>query len=462
MRDKQTAKTKAFRSAHETKQTQTSLTFLDGVYPVRLPTEEEKQAFIKRESDAVKDHNLKDWNKAIERISDCMTQPIVRTCSHDLQDAIKNNTGLHHYAFVGTNHCNERNYCPRCAHAYAERQGGEMYEYLKIQVANRLPFNLIVNQITVTLPLDMQDLTDEEFSQAIKRFIKSPQEDTISQKAYDRKKAKLDKELREGLLRYEGHKEAMKELDQRLEAGQVIRGAGYGIQKESSDNPFEDHKHAHILLFNVGWRQKKGDETGLESGFTELAHYFDTGKLRVQWNKALGRPHDAPVDVHTEYADFYQQAPKVKEWLRYVYRYPVWDLYKFVVVKNQTVTKTTTTGRASKPTTTTIMFNHDTSMIQERLYQIITRSKRFTWFGWFAPTKRASYITRLGTYETFRDLQARKKEEARTCPYVNSKGHRCGEPLVRLDPVHWEEYLKGRRKLADINLLSERTRHAGL
>lgn len=220
MRDKQTAKTKAFRSTLETKHTQNYLTFLDGVSTLQ----DQKHVYIKWESDAVKDHQLKDWNKAIERISDCMTQPIVRTCSHDLQDAIKNNTGLHHYAFVGTNHCNERNYCPRCANAYAQRQAGEMYEYLKTQVANRLPFNLKVNQITVTLPPDMQDITDEEFVQAIKRFIKSPQEDSISKKAYDRKKSKLDQALKKGLLRYQGYKEAMKELDQRLEAGQVIRG----------------------------------------------------------------------------------------------------------------------------------------------------------------------------------------------------------------------------------------------
>ena len=459
MGNKQTAKTKAFRSTLETKHTQTSLTFLDGVSTLQ----DQKHVYIKWESDAVKDHQLKDWNKAIDRISDCMTQPIVRTCSHDLESAIKNNTGLHHYAFVGTNHCNERNYCPRCANAYAERQAGEMYEYLKTQVANRLPFNLKVNQITVTLPADMKDMSDEDFTKAIKRFIKSPQEDTITRREYDRKKRKLDQALRKGLVRYQGHKQAVRELDQQLEAGQVIRGGGYAIQKESSDNPFEDHKHAHIILFNVGWRQKKGDETGLESGFTQLAHYFNTDKLRAQWNKALNRPQNAPIDVHTEYADFYQDAPKVKHLLKYVYRYPVWDLYKLIVVHNSIITKTTPgEGPACQPTTTNIMFNHDTSMIQERLYQIITRSKRFTWFGWFAPTKRGSYINRLGTYESFRDLQARKKEESRSCPYVNSKGHRCGEPLVRLDPVHWEEYLKGRRKLADINLLSERSRHAGL
>lgn len=460
MENKQTTETKALRPEVYDGLVSSILPFDTLIIP--FPDESQKEAYIHVENSPVTIDELKRWNKKLDRTSDCMTVPIIRTCSHDLQNAIAHNHGLSHGVHVKTERCNERNYCPRCAHLSASKRAHEQYEIIDDEVAKRINFPVMVNHIVLTIPPDKASMSPAELHKLTKHLVKNIQGDTITRKAYNRIYKQMTNHLKNKRVSEAAYNKVIATAKQQLEAGLVIRAYATAIQTYSSSNPFDDHLHVHIFLLNVGYRPSSTDNNkSLDDGhFVKLPHFLDVDMLRVQWNKSLGRTATSPIDIQTSYADFHVQKGRIIHWLTYIYRYPSWDMFKFIIRSSVILASPDRPARSPDPDTAAneadIMFNHDTSMIVQRLYEINEQAQKVTWSGWMAPTNRKKFTLKLGHFKSLAYRREVNAELARTCGYVDHKGVRCNAPLVRLKVDHWNDYRKGLRRLADIELETER------
>lgn len=182
--------------------------------------------------------------------------------------------------------CSCRGLCPRCSMAYASQRAGLMYQWIKQNLADRLDFDLKLNQIVLTLPQSLHDLDQKLFSKMVKEFMT--------------------------LLGIEAY--------------------GYCIQTRHSKDPLsEKYVHCHILSLNM----TKGDNRAVESDY-----FFDVDKMREEWKSIIEKRTsvtvEGSVNLHTEYASILHDKNKVLHILAYLYRYPIQDLFN-VQVRNESL-----------------------------------------------------------------------------------------------------------------------------
>ena len=299
----------------------------------------------------------------------CATRKITKTCSLH---------GDKHYLGISYSRCNARKICPRCAYLSARKTAYETYEWLKHNLVSRLPFQVFMTHLVFTLPPDKKNLTDAELSKAVKKSMRN----NLCKTTY-----------------------------------------AYAIQ----DVPGKDHKHVHVYSINVGLRKNflGGNK------FVRLSPYFDVDRLRKNWAKAIGLEDGKPIDVHTGYTKF-QNKKKVVGQLSYMYRYPVWDIFKqmirspdgegigrtegpSVILKNDTPTKS--------------LFPTEGSL---RAFLKQTK-KRVTWVGWLAPSKRYENIKILGEPYLLREIRQKVNDDMDKCPYRDAYGNLCGARLKVLE-----------------------------
>jgi len=162
---------------------------------------------------------------------------------------------------------------------YAHKRAEIMYQYIKQNLADKLPFDLKMNQIVLTLPKGIHENLDKKtFSKMIRYFMKK--------------------------FRIEAY--------------------CYSIQFRHSKDPLSSrYLHAHALTLNM--REK-------DSKLIENEYYFDTDLMRDVWKHTIEKftksTIESQVNVHTEYASVKQKKSKIVHLLAYLYRYSIQDLFQ--------------------------------------------------------------------------------------------------------------------------------------
>ena len=202
--------------------------------------------------------------------------------------------------------CGVRGICPRCSMSYARKRAEIMYQYVKLNLADNLDFDLKMNQIVLTLPKEIHENLDKKtFAKMIKNFMNS-----FGIEAY-----------------------------------------GYVIQYRHSSDPLSSRFiHAHVLTLNIkesktpisncSFRHKL--KIGIKPRLIQNDYYFDLDKMRETWKNTINKFTDLdlekgdPVNIHNEYASVKFDKKKIIHILAYVYRYPIQDLFN-VQVRNCTI-----------------------------------------------------------------------------------------------------------------------------
>jgi len=319
------------------------------------------------EKQHVSSDELKRWNESIDRVSFCGTEKIIRTCSLH---------GDKHYLGISYNRCNDRKFCPRCARSNARNEAWTTWYWLMKNIVTRLSFKTYLTHIVLTLPEDLQGISDKELSKAVKKVMEYP-----------------DKEIETTYC--------------------------YVIQTRSSRNPFKKHKHVHVLAPNIGL--KVGPFGNYQ--FKRLRPSFNVDSLRKRWNAVLGMEPSRPVVVHVSYTSFWDKR-KVIHQLAYMYRYDVWDIFKHVIRGNR--------GAEGPP----FILKYDSSMKFDSSKVLATISqpkKRVTWGGFLSSTRRYDIIKSLGQVYSLKEIREKVKDDSNRCPYKDESGHVCGARLVTLE-----------------------------
>lgn len=177
--------------------------------------------------------------------------------------------------------CGNRGKCPRCSMAYATTKSNVMYQSIKRNIADRVNFDLKMNQIVLTLPKELHQIDKKVFSKMIKQF--------------------------------------MKEFN--------IHAYGYVIQTRHSSDPLANpYHHAHVLSLNF---------KEVNNRIERCDYFFDTNKMRSVWKsiieKNTGVSIEGNVNVHTEYCSVNKEKGRCIHLLKYLYRYSLEDLFKVQV-----------------------------------------------------------------------------------------------------------------------------------
>lgn len=182
--------------------------------------------------------------------------------------------------------CGLRGLCPRCSMSYASTRANIMYQWIKLNIADKIDFDLRMNDIVLTLPEELHSIDDKTFRKMFKRFLE-----------------------RYGFEAY-----------------------GYCIQNRHSNNPLADeYKHVHILSLNIRL---------LYRHVVQDRYYFDTDEMRRTWKRIIkeqtGVNVEGDVNLHLEYVHVIKEKEKVIHKLAYLYRYGVQDLFN-VQVREQSL-----------------------------------------------------------------------------------------------------------------------------
>ena len=227
--------------------------------------------------------------------------------------------------------CGSRGICPRCSMSYAHKRAEIMYQYIKQNLADKLPFDLKMNQIVLTLPKSLQENLDKKtFSKMIRYFMKK--------------------------FRIEAY--------------------CYSIQYRHTKDPLSSrYLHAHALTLNM--REK-------DSKLIENEYYFDTDLMRDVWKHTIEKftksAITSEVNVHTEYASVKQKKPKIVHLLAYLYRYSIQDLFQ-VQIRNRSINYLEKT-----------QFDPSNTILQIEAMQ--NEPKNLAWCGLMTSTKRR-YLEKL-------------------------------------------------------------------
>jgi len=174
--------------------------------------------------------------------------------------------------------CGLRGICPRCSMSYASKRAEIMYQWIKLNLADKLDFDLKINQIVLTLPKELHNIDQKLFSKMIKKFMS--------------------------------------------EFG--IEAYCYSIQTRHSKDPLsKKYIHAHLLSLNI-----KNENDRL----VENEYYFDVDKMRNLWYQVIEKYTkcviEGTVNLHTEYASILRDKNRVVHLFSYLYRYPIQDLFQ--------------------------------------------------------------------------------------------------------------------------------------
>jgi len=212
-------------------------------------------------------------------------------------------------------------------------------------------------------------------------------------------------------------KEVVKAVDKVMAHPNCKTTYCYVIQNYSSSNPLRKHRHVHLLALNIG--MVRGELGNLQ--FRRLRPYFNVDRLRQAWKRAIGYNSNKQVNLHVNYCSFFQKGQAI-HWLSYMYRYQVWDSFKFLVRGGES-------GGHRPPV---YLDKLDSSKLQALLSQ---QKKRVTWKGFLSATKRRKTVEQLGEFYTMSDIRRKVREDSRRCPYKDEYGHVCGALLIVIDKI---------------------------
>lgn len=230
--------------------------------------------------------------------------------------------------------CGLRGKCPRCSKSYANQRAEIMYQWIKRNLADKLDFDLKINQIVLTLPESLHDSDQKTFSKMIKHFMK-----------------------KFGLEAY-----------------------GYVIQTRHSKDPLgPKYIHAHVLTLNV-----KAENNRIRQG----DYYFDLDLMRLEWKQTIEKfsrtSIEGKVNIHTEYASILKDKPKVMHILSYVYRYSIQDLFQ-VQVRDKSINYLEFPQFEGVAPNTILQIDD----LSGKVLEILTESKNnLVWCGLLTSTKR--------------------------------------------------------------------------
>ena len=230
--------------------------------PFRYITLDEQKRFC----DFLESLNL--YPETNEKLKWCASEFLTYDCVNDSTHTNK----------VKYLNCGYRGLCPRCSMSYAHKRAEIMYQCIKQNLADKLPFDLKMNQIVLTLPKGIHENLDKKtFSKMIRYFMKK--------------------------FRIEAY--------------------CYSIQFRHTKDPLsERYLHAHALTLNMKEKDSK---------IIENEYYFDTNLMRDVWKHTIEKftksTIQSEVNVHTEYASVKQKKDKIVHLLAYLYRYSIQDLF---------------------------------------------------------------------------------------------------------------------------------------
>jgi len=228
--------------------------------------------------------------------------------------------------------CGKRGECPRCSMSYASKRANIMYQWVKQNLADRLDFDLKLNQIVLTLPEYLHDMDKKLFAKMIKKFMQKFK----------------------------------------------IEAYGYSIQIRHSQNPLSGrYVHAHLLSLNM----RVENDSIVRSDY-----YFDVEKMREVWKgiieKFTGYAVEGSVNLHTEYASIIYDKPKVLHMFAYLYRYPIQDLFN-VQVRNKSINYVQ-------------CLQFEKNEVGAKVMELINEKKpRIVWCGLLTSTKRKELIKKI-------------------------------------------------------------------
>ena len=194
--------------------TQEILFGFDEIKQARYITLEEQKEFV---------DFLENVGIPSDRLDWCASEYAKFKCSSGAQHSTKTNYLL----------CGNRGKCPRCSMAYATSKSNVMYQSIKRNIADKVDFDLKMNQIVLTLPKELHQIDKKVFSKMIKQFM--------------------------------------------IEFN--IHAYGYVIQERHSSDPLADtYRHAHVLSLNF-----KEENNIIE----RCDYFFDTNKMRSIWKTII-------------------------------------------------------------------------------------------------------------------------------------------------------------------------------
>jgi len=250
--------------------------------------------------------------------------------------------------------CGKRGMCPRCSMSYASKRANIMYQWIKQNLADRLDFDLKLNQIVLTLPEYLHDMDTKLFAKMIKKFMQKFK----------------------------------------------IEAYCYSIQTRHSQNPLSGrYVHVHLLSLNM----KVENDSIVRSDY-----YFDVDQMREVWKDIIEKFTDSVVEgsvnLHTEYASIIYNKSKVLHMFAYLYRYPIQDLFN-VQVRNKSI------NYVQCPQFEKIDGRIDNSSefneVRSKVMELIDEKKpRIVWCGLLTSTKREELIEKIvhvGLNETLDD-----------------------------------------------------------
>ena len=241
--------------------------------------------------------------------------------------------------------CGFRGICPRDSMVYANKRANIQYQWIKMNIADKLPFDLKINQIVLTLPANLHSMDSKLFTKMVRAFMAR-----FSLEAY-----------------------------------------GYCIQNTHSKNPLgEEYLHCHVLSLNI----KKGS-----AGIEKSDYYFDVDFMREVWKEIISKFTDerveGDVNIHTEYASILKDKHKVVHMLAYLYRYPIQDLFQ-VQIRDKSINYLENSQIDSEQPNDTLQVN-----VSTKLLQLVSKKKsRIIWCGLLTSSKRKELIKLLDVGES--------------------------------------------------------------
>ncbi len=241
--------------------------------------------------------------------------------------------------------CGFRRICPRCSIIYAHKRANIQYQWLKMNLADKLPFDLKMNQIVLTLPQNLHSMDSKLFTKMVREFM--------------------------SLFGIEAY--------------------GYCIQDTHSKNPLgEKYLHCHVLSLNI----KKGS-----AGIEKNDYYFDVDLMRQVWKEIISKFTDesieGEVNLYTEYASILKDKPKVVHMLAYLYRYPIQDLFQ-VQIRDKSINYLENSQIDPEQPNDTLQVN-----VSTKLLQLVSKKKsRIIWCGLLTSSKRKELIKLLDVGES--------------------------------------------------------------
>lgn len=238
--------------------------------------------------------------------------------------------------------CGFRGICPRDSMVYAHKRANIQYQWIKINLADKLPFDLKINQIVLTLPQNLHSMDSKIFTKMVRAFM-----------------ARFD-----------------------------VEAYGYCIQNAHSKDPLgEKYLHCHVLSLNI---KKEASQ------IKKNRYYFDVDLMRDVWKEIISKftneQIDGEVNLFTEYASILKDKPRVVHMLAYLYRYPIQDLFQ-VQIRDGSINYLEN-SQIDPPNTLQVN-------VSSKLLRLVSQKKsRIIWCGLLTSSKRKLLIELIGVGES--------------------------------------------------------------